>query len=216
MRVVQEEGDILIWLQVVLMAAAVSFDSLAIGVSYGVAEVNIPLKARLILALISSTVLGGAMAAGHVLQKWLPGSATNLLGGVILIGLGAYTLWRANSPAQVSQIMNLRVPGLGLIIQVFREPLRADLNNDQVISIHESVLLGVTLAFDSLAAGIGAAILGLPVLGTCTAVVIASYAFISVGLHQGSRLSSHKVINSKIHSLPGYVIMLVGLLRILI
>lgn len=204
----------MIWIQVFFLAAAVSFDSLAIGISYGMAQVKIPIRARALLSLISGAVFASAMLLGEMLRQWLPASAGNLLGGLLLIVLGAYTLWRANSPTEKSQIINVRIPGLGLIIQVFREPLRADLNNDQRLSLEESVLLGITLAFDSLAAGIGAAILELPLLGTSTAVALVSFLLVSLGLSRGSKIAHSQVHDSKLHSIPGFLIMFIGLLKL--
>jgi putative sporulation protein YtaF len=204
-----------IWLQVLFLAAAVSFDSLAIGISYGMARIEIPFRARVLLSLISGVVFASAMLVGSGVREWLPTAAGNMVSGLLLIIVGAYTLWRANSPTETSQIIKVRIPGLGLIIQVFREPLRADLNNDRRLAIEEAVLLGVTLAFDSLAAGVGAAIIGLPLLETSTAVALVSFLLVSLGLGRGAR-AAHTIIDKRLHRIPGLLIMSMGVLKILI
>ena len=204
------------WLSITFVAVAVSFDALAIGITYGMARISVSYPARIILSTISGCAFFAAMVAGQYLQRRLAPSSTNLLGGLILILLGLYTLWRSNRSSSSRVLVHLRIPVLGLIIQVFQEPLSADYDHSQHISLVEALILGAALALDATAAGIGAAILQFPIVPTVLAVITASLVFISKGLQLGKRLVESPLENTKMQWIPGLLIIFIGLLKIMV
>ncbi len=214
------------WISVILLAAAVSFDSLAIGVTYGMAQIRIPTLPRILLSIISAIFLLVAMAIGGIITIWLSKELTSVLGGLILVLLGCYSIWRTRQQANTqhnvdmkpaaenpSLLYNIRIPFFGLIIHVIREPLAADYDSSKTISISEALILGFALALDAFAAGIGAAILGFPTILTATAVMVSNFLFVSKGLHTG-RLLQQKMSNFPLQWLPGTMIILLGVLKI--
>ncbi len=220
------------WISVLLLAAAVSFDSLAIGITYGMADIKIPWFPRILLSLISALFLLVAMTLGSWITHYLSPGFAEILGGLILLLLGIYSLWRTlqqskmqdqvapnNHPHEQRKgyqpyiIYDVRIAFLGLIIHVIREPLAADYDRSKVISIQEALVLGFALALDALAAGIGAAILEFPAWPTALAVMIANFIFVSKGLNSGSFL--RETTNLPLRWLPAIVIIFLGLLRII-
>ena len=205
----------MVWLSVILMAVAVSFDAFAIGVSYGMNKISVSACARFILSLVSGCTMLIAMLLGSVFGRQLSARSANSLGGLILIFIGIYTIWRNYRPSQTPRVLiNLRIPLFGLIIQVFQEPLKADYDQSQHISFNEALVLGAALALDALAAGFGAAVLGLPLLPTAAAAFLASYLFISHGLWAGSRITSKPNQSRQLRWFPGTLIFLIGLQKI--
>lgn len=211
-------------LSVLLLAAAVSFDSLAIGVTYGMAKIQIPIASRLVLSLISALFLLGAMTIGNIVMRYVSPLFAEAVGGGILVLLGAYSLWRSaqapenppSAPAVSTHphiVWKLRIPFLGLIINVIKEPLAADYDGSKIISVQESLILGFALALDAFAAGIGAAILGFPATWTAVAVMIANLGFVTKGLHIGQKINRHT--SRPLRYLPGAVIILIGVTKML-
>lgn len=205
----------MVLLSVVFLAVAVSFDALVIGITYGINRITISLGARLILSLVSGCAIFFAMLLGLVLEKQLSPRAANVLGGLILMLLGIYTIWRNGRPTRTQRLLlNWRIPFLGVIVQVFQEPLAADYDQSQHLSSNEALLLGFALALDAVAAGFGAAILRLPLLPTTVSVIFASFLFITQGLQTGARLADRPRRRKNLPWLPGTLIFFLGLLKI--
>lgn len=205
----------MISLSVILLAVAVSFDALAIGITYGMNRVTIPLGSKLVLSVVSGFSLYVAMVLGWFLEQHLNPSFAAIFGGVIFILLGIHNLWRSYRTEHQRVVLDLRIPVLGLIIQVLQEPLRADSDHSQHIAGAEAIILGGALALDALAAGFGAAILGLPLVPTTLAVMLASFVFIAQGLKTGARLTTSPNQSSALRWLPGAIICGIGLIKIL-
>lgn len=221
------------WIQVILLAAAVSFDSLAIGMTYGMAKITIPMTPRLLISVISGLSLFLAMIVGGWIASYFSPYYAEIFGGIILIALGAYSLWRGyqhssssttlrneenKNPPELevnpSLIYDFKIPILGLVVQVFKQPLAADYDRSKRISVPEACVLGLVLALDAFAAGIGAAVLGFPPVLTALAVMIASLLFVSKGLLAGKRLLN-SLNRLTVQWIPGSIIMIIGLLKLL-
>lgn len=203
------------WISVLILAVAVSVDSLAMGITYGLNQIAIPWSSRLALGLVSGCSVLAAMALGGLVEQRVNSSSAQALGGCIFILLGLYSLWRSYQPKQPRVLVNLRIPILGLIVQVFQEPLKADLDRSQTITGGEAFLLGGALALDALAAGIGAALIKLPLWPTTLAVALATLVFITQGLKTGTTLRTFPQKGPDLRWLPGVVVFSMGLLKII-
>lgn len=204
-------------LTVLLLAIAVSFDTLAIGMTYGMAKIVIPILPRILLSAISFVSILAAMFLGDILIMWLSPTATNYLGGGILVLLGIYTLWRTYQHAD-DETINLSAEPIEAItidtvVRIFKDPLEADYDRSKTISLSESVFLGLALAFDAFAAGIGAAILDFPHVPTSAAVMVFSFIFLSTGIYFGQKANS-ALKGWFIKWIPGAIIILIGLAKI--
>ncbi len=197
-----------------LLAVAVSFDSLTMGITYGLNSINIPSRSKIVLSLVSGVTLFISMVLGDVLEQRLNPAFTNTLGGFIFIMLGLYNLWRSYRPSQEKILINLRIPILGVIVQVFQEPLKADSDGSHHITMPEALILGGALALDAIAAGLGAAVLGLPHLSTTCSVIFASYAFISLGLNLGKHFTELPAGYSSLRWIPGTIVIFLGIFKV--
>jgi putative sporulation protein YtaF len=206
----------LIWIPVILLAVAVSVDSLTIGVTYGMNFIAIPPLSKAVLSLVSGLSVLVSMAVGWVFEQRIHSSLATLLGGLVFVLLGLYQLWRNYRPPASRMLIDWRIPVLGLIIKVWREPLLADSDQSQTISGEEAFVLGGALALDAIAAGFGAAILGLPIWLTTLAVMAGSYLFITLGLKAGVVLvlMSAPRLRRDLRWLPGVLVISIGLLKI--
>jgi putative sporulation protein YtaF len=202
-------------ISVILLAVAVSFDSFAMGITYGMNHIAIPFWSKVVLSIVSGFSVLLSMTIGRFLEQQIHPATATVLGGVIFVFLGLYHLWRNYRPVQARFLVNVRIPLLGLIIQVFQEPLLADSDHSQIISGKEAFILGGALALDAIAAGFGAAMLGLPVWGATVAVMVGSYFFMFQGLKAGMRLASSSLPRRNMRWLPGAIVLCMGILKII-
>ncbi len=201
-------------LSVIFLAVAVSFDALAIGITYGMNRITIALWPKVVLSLVSGCSVFLAMIIGQLLNRFFTAQFTAAVGGSIFVVLGLYNLWRSYRTTNDGRVLlNWRIPILGLIIQVFQEPLAADSDQSKDISGVEAIILGGALALDAVAAGIAAALLQLPPFPTTLSVMAASFLFITQGLKTGRRLSSISQTQRDLRWVPGLIIILIGIAK---
>lgn len=205
----------MIWISVLVLAVAVSFDSLAMGITYGMNRITIPWKSRIVLSIVSGCSVLAAMSLGWLLEQRISSNTAAVIGGLIFIFLGFHTLWRSYRPTEQKMLLHWRIPLLGLIIQVCQEPLKADSDKSQTINGSEAFILGGALALDAIGAGFGAAMLGLPLFPTTLAVMIASVVFITQGLKTGAALVSSPNLRQDLRWLPGAIILVMGFLKLI-
>lgn len=211
-----EEVFTLLWVSVLLLAVVVSFDSLAMGITYGLNGIAIPLGSKVVLSFVSGCSVLIAMSLGLLLEQKISASLATILGGIIFILLGLYHLWRSYRSDDSKILINWRIPIFGLIIQVLQEPLAADSDQSQTIAGAEAFVLGGALALDAVAAGFGAAMLALPIWPSTIAVMLASFIFISQGLKTGSSLTLRPRKGPDLRWMPGIIVISMGLLRIIL
>lgn len=206
-----------------LLAAALSLDSLSVGLLYGARRIRLPAAATLIVAGASGLLLTLAMFGGSLMANLLPPKAAGEVGGLLLVGVGLWIAWgalRPKEPVEASevvaaprvQVYKLRLGSAQIVIEILREPGRADLDRSGSISLWEAGLLGIALALDSVAAGLGAGLAGanwlLPVLAFAL-----SWLFLTAGGWVGERVPIK--LEGPWGALHGVVLMALGLLRLL-
>lgn len=80
------------WAPVILLAFAVSFDGLGVGVTYGLRGIRLsPFSVALICSLSAGAAVGGMMA-GDLLAALLPRHVARGIGAVFFIALGCWVL----------------------------------------------------------------------------------------------------------------------------
>lgn len=115
---------------------------------------------------------------------------------------------------RTKEILNIEFKRFGLVIQILRTPSIADVDKSGNISASEATLLGLALSLDAFGAGIGAALIGFVPLLTASVISISSGSFIALGLRIGFRYAEMTWMK-KLSILPGCVLILMGLLKML-
>ncbi|MCY8971125.1 sporulation membrane protein YtaF [Bacillus atrophaeus] len=203
-----------------LVALAVSLDSFSVGFTYGLRKMKIPLKAIIVIACCSGAVMFLSMLIGGFLTKFFPVYVTEKLGGLILVGIGAWVLYQFFRPTKEQDyllhektLLNLEVKSFGIVIHILRKPTSADIDRSGTINGIEALLLGFALSIDAFGAGIGAAILGFSPITLSFAVAIMSSLFVSIGIYAGHVLSKWSWID-KMAFLPGLLLITIGLWKL--
>lgn len=175
----------------IILAIAVSIDGLSVGIIYGMKDIKIAWLSQIIILSATSCAFVTAMLFGNAAISFFHPAKAKIIGAVILLALGIWSLIEALSRESSSKsektIAIFRIKPLGLAVKILREPTAADINTSGVIDIKEALLLGSALALDAFGAGFGAAAAGFGIIWTTILVSITSLLFLSVGLYIGSK-----------------------------
>jgi len=198
-----------------LLVLATSLDGFSAGVAYGLRRVSFPWQNRAVVAAISIGMMGIGMGLGRAAGSFFPVRWARLAGGLMLILLGAWMVLRGIAPGKhgrfEAKIWSWRVPSLGLVVQILREPIDADLDASGTISLVEAVWLGFALSIDALAAGFCANLgMGLPSYLPIP-VGIVNWIFIGCGIYAGGLFHREKM--PLMAALPGMILMIIGVWR---
>lgn len=206
-------------LGILLLSIGTNLDDLGVGLAYGASGLRLPAAANLVIAAIATLTTGAAIALGHAASHLVAVRVANILGGLVLIAVGLVIgmkgLLDGNHPAgpQPFEIKRFRVPFLGLAVRVLREPARADQNNSGSIDVGESIPLGLALAANNVAGGVGGGLAGFPPLTTALVVGLGSYLTLWGGWHAGQR-AARPALGARAALLAAVILILVGLREI--
>lgn len=197
------------WLTILFIGIAANLDNLGISVSYGLKSTRIPFISNFLIALISMVFAFLSITAGAFISHFIPLKIANLIGGFIIIFLGAKSIYDYFHPKLPDD--NKADSNLGKVVT---HPDLADLNEDKVIAWKESILLGMALAINCLALGLGAGISGISPFFTTISIGLFSILSISWGLMIGKKVGSTRIGRySNIGA--GLLLMIIGIYEIL-
>jgi putative sporulation protein YtaF len=216
----------------VLFAFAVSLDGFGAGVAYGMRRIKIPWFSLVIICLASSLAISLSMFFGYLTGSLFAPVWANRIASLILVIMGCWIIlqaWKSRAirralaegkdssasytedNKEAEKIIIVSIKSLGIVIQILREPERADLDDSGTINAKEAAILGFALAMDALGAGFGAAMTGFTPFLTPVVVGICKFFLVSSGLYLGA----HKIngrLGEKAAFLPGVVLILLGIL----
>lgn len=203
--------------QAMLFALALSLDGFGVGFSYGMRKISIPKLPFLIICSSSALAISLSMLIGKFLAAVIPYEIANKTGSLLLIFMGLWILTQSIilNIIPENRIYKLRIKNLRLIVNILKEPVKADIDSSGIIDIKEALFLGIALAMDALGAGFAAAMAGYSPYFTPLCVAIAKFILVSLGLFLGKEFSFIKMKN-EMSLLPGGLIILLGLKNLFI
>jgi putative sporulation protein YtaF len=203
----------------VLLALAVSLDSFGAGLTYGMKSIKIPFRSIMIIAICSAVTFLLSMLLGFTLEQFITKKTGEVLGGLILLGIGVYSLWQVflpekeNIEKEPKNIVLFEIKSLGIVIHILKKPVMADIDKSGSITGWEAVLLGIALSLDAFGAGIGAALIDLSPLLTTTSIAVMSALFLWGGMALGFYFFNKTNWMKRLSILPGILLIVMGLLR---
>lgn len=220
------------WLSLLLVSLAISMDSVSVGLTYGLRNMRMPFLSLVVVSGCSFVVVYSVMMLGSSLTYWLTPEIGKRVGAAVLIGMGLFTLWRLVSPrsAEEEQGQSSRVPAriesqespepavlsqfrmFGLMIQILRDPARADTDRSGHIMGWEAVMLGLALSLDAFGAGISLTFLGYSPLLVAFCIAVMSALLLAIGLALGRRAGHIKWI-SRLTWLPPILLICIGVAK---
>ncbi|MEK3936901.1 manganese efflux pump [Sporosarcina sp. FSL W7-1349] len=178
-------------LTVLIIGVAANLDNLGISVAYGLRSNRIPFLYNLVISLISMGCAYLSMTAGSWLAEYFSAFLANVLGGILLIGLGAWILLK-KSIAPFSP----KGEGLG------------------TIQWKESIVLGFILSLNCLSIGFGAGVTGMPPFVTSFVIGLFSFISISIGVSLGKTIG-HTWFGKRAERIGGILLIFIGIVEAL-
>lgn len=195
------------------LALGLSLDSGLVGIIYAARKLRIPPLSLILVSLATGMLMLVSMTAGEIVSLLVPPGLAQILGGTIILLIGLWQLWRGCVEKSHNEgTQDGPVTQVSLVTQIIRAPVLADQDNSGDIDLRESVLLGLALGMDALAAGFGASLtdfswLVLPVVSVCSPL------FLLLGSCLGNLLNLDRPI-PRAGVLTGAILTIVGLLKI--
>jgi putative sporulation protein YtaF len=204
------------WLTILLIGVASNIDNLGISVSYGLKTTRIPVASNLLIAVISMVCAYLSITAGEVISNFISLKTANLIGGFLIIFLGGKCIVESicQSTSSETETETERVLADSNFSRVISNPQLADLNEDKVITWKESILLGLALAMNCIALGLGAGFTGISPILTTISIGVFSYISISLGAMIGSKISKNNIAKFS-NILAGLLLVLIGVYEII-
>lgn len=178
-------------LSALLFAISANMDNIVVGLSLGIKKIKVKIAINLLIASILSIVTMLSMSIGKMLYAFMSATVANIIGGILLILVGAYILWKAITDDKPKIAENEQSKNnIKNYLEILDAPEKADLDNSGTINAKESLLLAVVLSFNNLGLGIGAGITGLNICATIALAFIFSMLFLSIGCYLGNHCFS--------------------------
>lgn len=222
------------YLSLLALAFAVSLDSFGVGISYGLRRIKIPILSILIITSCSAFLVLLSMQLGKYLGGFIGVETANLIGALILIGIGCWAIINLYFNRETRQdevapekpleeieaelivprpVLSIEIKTLGLVIRILKKPTVADFDKSGTITGAEAAFLGVALSLDGFGAGIGAALMGYSPWVTAPLISILCTIFILLGLRLGFIYSNVKWLQ-RMSFIPGVVLIVFGIVKI--
>ncbi|MDR7869253.1 MAG: manganese efflux pump [Tissierellaceae bacterium] len=201
-------------ISLILMATAVSIDGFWGGFSFGLRNIRIKPFSLFVISFMSVICTMIAMLIGYNISEYIPIEIAKFIGAGLLILLGILTV-KGNKKQDKNLNENLNLTNVKLkdLIKVLRNPILADIDNQNDIKPVEGTILGLAVAMDASIAAFTIALMG--VNPYTTPFLFGLTHFILIGI--GNIAAMNSIVNKigqKFHYLPGLILMVLGLLRL--
>ncbi|UIO42948.1 sporulation membrane protein YtaF [Brevibacillus brevis] len=223
------------WLALLLVSLAISMDSVSVGLTYGLRNMRMPFLSLVVVSGCSFAVVYGVMLVGSSLTEWLTPEIGQYIGAAVLILMGLFTLWRlietrsgtevqestASKDAVVAEekqeeqepivlLSQFRI--FGVMIQILKDPSKADTDRSGHIMGWEAVMLGLALSLDAFGAGISLTFLGYSPLLVALCIAVMSALLLVVGIALGSRAGKASWL-TRLTWLPPILLICIGVAK---
>jgi putative sporulation protein YtaF len=207
------------WLTILLIGVAANLDNLGISVSYGLKSTRIPFASNLVIAVISMICAYISITAGELISHFITLKIANIIGGCLIIFLGGKCIVESlfpktsSEPGQKQDLEQLRVDSN--YSKVIAHPDLADINEDKVITLKEAILLGLALAMNCLAMGLGAGFTGISPLLATISIGAFSLLSISFGIMIGTKITGNRIAKYS-NIISGLLLIMIGIYEIIV
>ncbi len=221
----------MIELSVFMLGLAVSLDGFGVGMAYGVRNMKMPFMSIVIISLSSALAILFSMLTGKLVSSFFSSEAASMVGGIMLVGIGAWIMFQAffndkrslweGKRAQEKNIEN-GIEGeqkgsdkkyLSFYSDILKDPEKADFDRSGEIRGREAVVLGAALAMDAFGAGFGASMMGFNPFITSASVGVSKLIMLPAGFYLGNNYFA-KHLGSRASYLSGFVLVILGILNL--
>ena len=203
--------------EALLIAIAICIDSFALGITYGIKQIQISKIAVLIINLVTICVLGLSIYFGHFVRQFISESTASLISCIILVSLGSFFMIEGYIKHKIenkadNRLAKFYIPKLGIIIDIALDSTKADMDVSGDINIKEAFYLGFILSIDALGAGFGLSLGGINYSYFLFFVFAINIISLFCGLNLGGSIKNYRS-SLKTSLIPGGILVFVGLLK---
>ena len=205
------------------LAFAVSLDGFTVGITYGLKNIEIKFVSLFIISLASGITMLVSLTLGNFLTLFLQPQWAERIGAVILIFIGFYLFYQSfkifleeaidyQDDINIKDLYTIEIESLGLIINILKQPVKADLDYSGVISKREAIILGIALAMDAFGGGIGAGLAGYSPVITSISTFLWKFVLLKTGIYLGRNVKIEEFGN-KFKLIPGLILVVLGIIQ---
>lgn len=208
-------GDNMSLISLILIATAVSIDGFWGGFAFGLRKIRIKLLSLIIISFMSVICTMITMLIGYNLKDIIPLEIAKYIGAGLLILLGLLTLRESykKERALSNNSRNLINFKLGDLVKVLYNPLLSDVDKQNDIKPMEGTILGLAVAMDAAIAGFTVSLMGINPYTTPFLFGLSHFVLIGIG-NVIARHSGVNQIGQRFSLLPGLILMILGVLRL--
>lgn len=205
-------------METVLLVLALSLDAFVASIAYGTNRIKIPFISIIIIDIVCTSFLILSITLGAVIGKLLPQSMTTLISFIILMSLGIYYLFESIVMTYLEKKslsrgkIKFKLVNILLIINIYVDETKADLDNSKTLSSKEALYLAVALSLDSLALGFGSGLTNINYFNILFLSLLFNLFTIYSGLFLGKSLVKKTKVN--LSWLTGIIIIFLAILRL--
>lgn len=205
-------------METILLVLTLSIDAFVASLAYGTNRIKIPIKSIVFIDIMCAIFLALSMLLAISFKKILPINVASTISFILLIILGIYYLFESiikkylNKKSSKKKQVKLKLFNLWLIIDIYIDETKADLDNSKTISLNEALYLAIALSIDSIAIGFGTGIGNINYF----AVVILSLIWDIIAIWSGLFLGEKFIekINVDLSWLSGILLILLAFLKL--
>lgn len=185
-----------------ILAISSSIDSLGVGISYGIKNIKLSFRSKIILFIFPFIITYISVLFGNFIKNILPCNYTKFIGSSLIIFIGIYICYK-------SKIIKSQ--------NIFNNPISSDLDSSNIIDCKESLFLTIALSLDSFCIGIGASIININIILFPLGVAFFQLFFIILGNILGKKINKFYSLPPNIYSmLSGFLLILIGFIKLFI
>ena len=187
-------------LEAFLLVAAVSLDSFVASFAYGTNKIKIPPLSVAVISVICSGMLAVSLFFGSLLRDYVPEAVTKGICFTILFLLGVVKLFDSAIKMRIrkhkiDRQMKFSFLSLQVILNVYADPEKADIDRSKVLSPLEAVSVAVALSLDGLAVGFGAGLANIAFFQAVIICLLFSAVTVGIGSLLGRKLAEKTNLN---------------------
>jgi putative sporulation protein YtaF len=176
------------WLSIIVIGLTANLDNLGIGVSFGAKRTKISFLSNLIIAALSMVAAFLSISFGNIISSYVPPKIANWTGSILIILIGAWSI-KSSIKSQIGLYHEEPLTEEEGISALLRNPSKADIDGNNVISWRESFTLGFALALNCIASGLGVGVSGLSPVASTLSIGLFSLITVEIGMRVGNQIA---------------------------
>ena len=206
-------------LESILLVLSLCIDAIAASFAYGTNTIKIPFISGAIMSIISTVFLVISIGLGSWIKTFLPIGLTTFISFSILLILGISRLFEGllknflNKKAEDPSHIEFKIFDFKLILNVYADATKADLDHSKSLSIREALYLGIALSLDSLVVGLGFGLTTVNLLQIIPLSLILNGLAIFSGALLGKKCA--EALDIDISWLSGFILIVLAIINLL-